>query len=200
VWSGWPFFEARLVDEADREVPAGDTGELIVRSGVPWTITPGYFGQPAATAEAWRNGWFHTGDLFRSDADGWFYFVDRRKDCIRRRGENISSFEVEGAALRHPDVAEAAAVAYPSDTNEDEIRLFLVAAAGRPVEPAAVVAHLEDELPGFMVPRFVEVLPELPKTPTLRTQKHELRRRPLAPDVWDREAVAAGDGRRRPHR
>jgi len=187
-WMGWPYFETRLVDEHDREVAVGETGELMVRVGVPWTITPGYFGMPEATAEAWRNGWFHTGDVFRTDAEGYFYFVDRGKDCIRRRAENISSFEVEAAALTHPDVADAAAVGVPADTNEEEIKLFLVAKPGVLVDPVSIINHLNEQLPKFMVPRYIELIDELPKTPTMRTQKHLLRNRPLDENTWDRSS------------
>jgi len=181
-WPGWPYFETRLVDAHDCEVAVGEIGELIVRSSVPGSITPGYFGMPEATAAAWRDGWFHTGDLFRTDEDGWFYFVDRTKDCIRRRGENISSFEVEAAALTHPDVAEAAAVGVPADTNEEEIKLFLVARPGTALDLAEIATHLAYELPAFMVPRNLEVIDELPKTATMRTQKHLLRERRSGPN------------------
>ena len=102
--------EARVVDSHDLEVPNGITGELILRTSRPWELTQGYYKNPQATADVWRNGWFHTGDAFRRDDAGNFYFVDRMKDAIRRRGENISSFEVEAEALSHPAVLEAAAI------------------------------------------------------------------------------------------
>ena len=113
--------EVRVVDANDIEVPAGVVGELIVRTDLPWALTPGYLNMPEATARAWRNGWFHTGDAFRRDADGNFFFVDRLKDTIRRRGENISSIEVEAEVTAFAGVLEAAAVGVPSPHGEEEI-------------------------------------------------------------------------------
>ena len=107
----------RVVDEFDEPVPVGTVGELIVRCSEPWCMNVGYWKMPEKTAEAWRNGWFHTGDGFRLDEDGWFYFVDRMKDAIRRRGENISSFEVEAAVNQHPAVQESAAIGVPSSSS-----------------------------------------------------------------------------------
>ena len=116
VASDW--FEIRLVDpETDREVPTGEIGELVVRYKQPWTCSLGYYGMPEKTVEAWRNLWFHTGDALRRDADGWYYFVDRYKDALRRRGENISSYEVEQALLGHPAVAECAVIGVPADVD-----------------------------------------------------------------------------------
>ena len=120
----------RLVDANDEEVARGEVGELILRADEPWTITHGYLGDPEATARAWRNGWFHTGDLFRRDADDNYFFVDRAKDMIRRRGENISSFEVEVELLAYPGVRAAAAVPVPGDGGEDEV-LAVLSLAGR---------------------------------------------------------------------
>ena len=122
--------DVRLVDENDCEVPVGTVGEMIVRTDRPWAMNSGYYKNAEATARAWRNGWFHTGDAFRVDVDGNFYFVDRIKDAIRRRGENISSFEVEAEIVRFPAVREAAAVAVPSELGEDEV-LAIVAPGAR---------------------------------------------------------------------
>ena len=190
VRPGPPHYEVRIVDEHDEEVPVGTVGELIVRSGDPWVITPGYHNQPERTAAAWRNGWFHTGDGFRRDEDGNFYFVDRLKDAIRRRGENISSFEVEALVLQHPAVQECAAVGVPSELGEDEILVVVVPAAGAEVDPAELVAFLEPRMPRFMLPRYVEVRAALPKTDaTFRTRKVELRDAGITDTTWDREAV-----------
>jgi crotonobetaine/carnitine-CoA ligase len=182
---GWPFYEVRIVDELDQEVPVGQPGELSVRTGAPWTLNSGYFGQPEATLSALRNGWFHTGDALRCDAEGNYFFIDRMKDAIRKSGENISSFEVEAIANSHPAVMESAAVAVPAETTEDEIKLFVVRKIGEDVTPADLVTFMATRMPRFMVPRFLEFIDELPRTPTLRVKKNELRAR-LDGDVWDR--------------
>ena len=134
--------EVRLVDEHDNEVAPGTTGELIARSDVPWSITPGYNAMPEATVQAWRNGWFHTGDLFRQDSDGNYFYVDRRKDSIRRRGENISSQEVENVVLSYSKVGDAAAVAVPSNDSEDEVLLVITANPGEQIDALALFEFL----------------------------------------------------------
>lgn len=189
VPTGWPGWQVRLVDEFDHEVPVGEAGELIVRTSEPWTLGVGYLGMPEQTAEAWRNGWFHTGDAFRQDDQGRFYFVDRIKDSIRRRGENISSFEVEFEVNAHPDVAESAAIAVRADDEGDEIKIFVVPAPGRQLDPEALMRFLIDRMARYMVPRYLEVVDSLPKTATQRVQKAKLREREPG-QVWDR--VAAG--------
>jgi crotonobetaine/carnitine-CoA ligase len=190
VRQGPPHYEVRIVDEHDEPVPVRTVGELVVRSGDPWVITPGYFNQPQRTADAWGNGWFHTGDAFRCDDDGNYYFVDRIKDAIRRRGENISSFEVEAAVNQHPGVQECAAVAVPSELGEDEIKVVVVAAGDATIDPAELLAFLEPRMPKFMLPRYVEVTAGLPKTDaTFRTRKVELRDAGVTATTWDREAV-----------
>ncbi len=146
---------------------------------------------PEVTAEAWRNGWFHTGDAFRYDADGNYYFVDRIKDAIRRRGENISSFEVEALVAQHPEVSEAAAVAVPSEYMEDEVKVCVVLRDGAEVSHGDLIEFLVPRMPKFMVPRYVEFVGSLPKTEaTMRTQKVKLRERALNETTWDREAAA----------
>ena len=182
-----PGIEVRIVDENDCEVAPGQTGELIVRSQTPWTISHGYHNHPEATARTWRNGWFHTGDAFRSDDNGDFYFVDRIKDAIRRRGENISSFEVETAVCEFPAVKEAAAVGVPSPFGEEEILIVVTPAPGRIVVPADLVRFLQQRLAHFMVPKYVRIIPELPKTPTQKVQKMVLRDAGITSDTWDRD-------------
>jgi crotonobetaine/carnitine-CoA ligase len=182
--TGYPFYQARLVDEFDQEVGPGQVGELILRTGVPWTLNSGYLNHPEATAAAWRNGWFHTGDAFRCDEAGRYTFVDRMKDTIRRRGENISSFEVEAEVLAHPGVAECAAVAVAADEAEDEIKVVVVRRPDSGLTAAELVEFLGERVPRFMVPRYVQFAAELPRTPTLRVQK-ALLREPVGP-VWDR--------------
>ncbi len=179
--------EVRVVDDNDYEVPHGTAGELILRMDQPWTIAHGYWRDPEATARAWRNGWFHTGDAFRRDEHGNFYFVDRLKDTIRRRGENISSFEVEAEVLAHPAVREAAAVAVPSALSESEVLVVLSLLPGATLDPADLIAFLRPRLPYFMIPRFVRIVPDLPKTPTQKIEKHVLRGQGLEAGVWDRE-------------
>lgn len=180
-------YEIRLVDEQDRAVDVGEVGELIVRTLVPWSMNAGYFHDPAATARAWRNGWFHTGDALRQDLDGNFYFVDRLKDCIRRKGENISSFEVEQYALEAPGVAEAAAVGVPAEDGEQDVKVFLVANPGDSLNLSEVGDFLALTMPRFMVPRFLEQVSTLPRTPaTGRVQKAQLRLRPPGDESWDR--------------
>ena len=182
-----PGVEVRLVDENDCEVGPGEVGEMIVRTDRPWAMNHGYHKNPEATARAWRNGWFHTGDAFRMDAEGNFFFVDRIKDAIRRRGENISSFEVEAEVMRFPAVREAAAIAVPSELGEDEVLVVVAPAPGQTIDPAQLIEFLRDRLAYFMIPRYVRVLPELPKTPSSKVLKTQLRRDGITADTWDRE-------------
>ena len=184
-----PGVEARIVDENDCEVAVGETGELILRTERPWEMSQGYYKDATATATAWRNGWFHTGDAFKRDNAGNYYFVDRIKDTIRRRGENISSFEVESEASACDDVREAAAIPVPSEFGEDEVMLVVAAKPDAVLDPARLFAFLEPRMAHFMLPRFIRILPELPKTPTQKVQKHLLRAQGVTKDTWDREAA-----------
>ncbi len=171
-----PGVAGRIVDADDEPVPVGAVGELVLRPDEPWEFNLGYWRNPEKTAEAWRNQWLHTGDAFRADADGNFYFVDRLKDTIRRRGENVSSFEVEAEVDAHPAVLESAAVAVPSPYGEDEIKLVATIKADAALTEAALHAYLQERLPGYMVPMFIELRREqLPKTPTGKIRKAVLR-------------------------
>ena len=181
-----PGFELRLVDENDCEVPAGEAGMLALRCGVPWVIAPGYFRMPEATAAAWRNGWFHTGDVMRCDAHGNYYYTDRAKDVIRRRGENISSFEVEAAVLSHPGVSAAAAYAVDVEVGEGEVMVAVETVDGAAVDPADLCAFLDVRLPPFMVPRYVRFVHPLPRSVTDKINKAALRAEGVMPDTWDR--------------
>jgi carnitine-CoA ligase len=183
-----PVNELRIVDEHDIEVPEGEVGELIIRPDLPWAINHGYYKNPEATARAWRNDWFHTGDAFRRDAEGNYYFVDRLKDAIRRRGENISSFEVEVVVNDHPAVQECAAIPVPSEHGEDEVMVVLAAKPGQVVDPAELTDFLIPRMAHFMVPRYIRIMDELPKTPTTKVQKAGLRETGVTADTWDREA------------
>lgn len=182
-------FECRLVDSDDIEVEEGQVGELVLRWNEPYMSLLGYWGLPAATVEATRNLWFHTGDLMRRDSDGWYYFVDRVKDVIRRRGENISSFEVEVALLDHPNVVEAAAYPVPSELSEDEVAVAVVVTPGVSLTAFELMQFLEPKLPYFAVPRYIEFVDNLPKTQTEKIQKGMLKSRGVTPRMWDRDAA-----------
>jgi len=182
-----PHVEVRLVDPNDCEVPVGEIGEMLVRADRPWAMNSGYNRNPEATAMAWTNGWFHTGDAFRMDEDGYFYFVDRVKDAIRRRGENISSFEVEVEVCSHPDVREAAAIAVPSEFSEDEVMVVVAPVPGRTIDHADLAGFLIGKMPYFMVPRYIRIMDELPKTPSAKVLKTDLRQEGITADTWDRE-------------
>lgn len=185
------WYEFRVVDpETDIEVPPGVVGEFVIRPKHPSTLMQGYFGRPDATAESWRNLWFHSGDGGYIDADGWVYFVDRLKDRIRRRAENISSFDIESAALKYPGVAEAAAVGVPSGfAGDDDVKLCIAVAAGARVAAGDLIAFLAKALPHHMVPRYIEFLPALPRTPTTKIQKNILRASGARAGIWDRKSV-----------
>jgi crotonobetaine/carnitine-CoA ligase len=184
-----PGVEVRVVDENDCEVPPGVTGELILRTDRPWSLNHGYYKNPQATAQAWRNGWFHTGDGFRYDQEGYFYFVDRIKDAIRRRGENISSFEVENEITAFAPVREAAAIGVPSKLGEDDVMVIVSPVAGHRIEPLELFKFLQPRMAHFMLPRYIRVVQELPKTPTQKVMKHRLKEEGLAAGTWDREAA-----------
>ena len=183
-------FEVRLVDSNDQEVPIGQIGEYTVRSELPWIITPAYFGMPEATTAAWRNGWFHTGDAFRCDEAGNYYFVDRIKDTIRRRGENISSMEVEQEILAYPEVSAVAAYGVPSEHGEDEVMVTIEPKMGKTIDPFQLLEFLVVRVAHFMVPRYVRFIQKLPRSATDKIQKAELRSEGVTADTWDR--VVAG--------
>jgi len=180
-------YQVRIVDEHDIEVPVGEMGQLIVRTDNPWTLNHGYYKNPEASVEAWRNGWFHTGDRFRRDDAGNYFFVDRIKDAIRRRGENISSAEVEAQIISHPAVKECAAIAVPSEYGEDDVMCALATLPDQTIDPAELIDYLSQRMAHFMVPRYVRVMASLPKTPTEKIQKAELRKAGITADTWDRE-------------
>lgn len=185
---GWlrPGFQARVADEDDVELPAGAAGELLLRADEPHAFASGYFNMPEKTVEAWRNLWFHTGDRVVRDADGAFRFVDRIKDAIRRRGENISSFEVEQVLLSHRCVASCAVYPVRSELAEDEVMAALVPREGERIDPLELVSFCESRLPYFAVPRYIDVLPDLPCTENGKVQKFRLRERGVGPQTWDR--------------
>jgi crotonobetaine/carnitine-CoA ligase len=183
-----PGYQVRLVDEHDLEVERGTPGEMILRHELPWAISPGYLNDPTATAAAWRNGWFHTGDVFVEHDDGSYVLVDRVKDSIRRRGENVSSAEVETELVAHPDVAEAAVIGVPAEM-EEEILAYVSFRPGASVTPEALIDHLVPRLPYFALPRFIHVAESLPRNVALRPDKPALRAGGLPDGVWDREVA-----------
>jgi carnitine-CoA ligase len=183
-------FEARVVDDTDNELPDGVAGELVLRAREPFAFATGYFGMPEKTVEAWRNLWFHTGDRVVRDADGYFRFVDRMKDVIRRRGENISSYEVEQVLLSHPDVAEAAAFPVRSELAEDEVMAAIVLRDGSSLSPAALAEYCDGRMPAFAIPRFIEILTALPMTENGKVQKFRLSARGVTAATWDRTTAA----------
>lgn len=182
-----PGFHARVVDEHDVQVPDGTAGELVVRAEEPFAFTTGYWRMPEATVSAFRNLWLHTGDRVVRDADGWYRFLDRLKDAIRRRGENVSSWEVEQVLVGHPGVAAIAVVPVPSELGEDEVMAFVVPSTDPPPSPMELVEHCQERLAYFAVPRYIEFVEDLPITSNGKVQKFELRARGVSERTWDRE-------------
>ena len=187
------WFEIRLADPQTGEpVPEGQAGELLVRHKHPGVISTEYLGMPEKTIESRRDLWFHTGDAMRRDAQGWYYFVDRVKDALRRRGENISSFEVEAVLRTHPCVGDCAVVGVAADqeAGEDEVMAFIVPRQSQKPDYADIAAWCDANMPAFMVPRYFDSLQELPRTPTEKVRKKELRERGIGPQTWDRTPPA----------
>ena len=179
-----PAYDVRLVDSSDVPVPVGEVGEIVVRPNEPGLINDGYLGMPVESLAARRNLWFHTGDLARQDADGYVYFVGRLSDSIRRRGENISAFEVEEVVAAHPDVLEAAAYGVPSDLTEEDVMVAVVPRPGRTIDPAALVSWCASRMARHMLPTHVDVVGSLPKTPTEKVEKHVLKAHGVTPTTW----------------
>lgn len=185
-----PYFELRIADDDGEPVAPGEPGEIQVRPRQPGTIFDFYWGRLDATAEAFRDMWFATGDRASRDPDGFYHFLDRTKDSIRRRGENISSFEVESVVNTHPAVLESAAFGVPSDLGEDELMVAVVLREGRRLEATALLDHCQEQLPRFAVPRFVDFRLEIPKNASQRIQKFKLREQGVSEETFD--SVAAG--------
>jgi len=179
----------KLIDEHNKEVRIGETGELLVHVDKPYTISHGYLNDPQASKLAWRDGWFHSGDLFYRDEEENYFFVDRAKDALRRRGENISSFEVEEELLSHPLIMEAAVVAAPGDGGEDEVMAILVTKNNENIDLEELIDYLSKRLAHFMVPRYFRFIDELPKTPTQKIEKHILRSEGITANTLDRDKL-----------
>jgi crotonobetaine/carnitine-CoA ligase len=182
-----PGFEALIVDDNDHPLPDGQVGEILLRPTLPFITPLGYWGNPQATVDFTRNLWFHTGDFLRRDEDGWYYFEGRKKDAIKRGGENVSATEVEDVLLGHPSIIEVAVFAVPSDLTEDDVMAALVVQSGASLEDIGQFA--EDKLPFFAVPRYYDIRAELPKTQTQKVQKEALREEGITPTSWDRGRV-----------
>lgn len=178
-------WEAALVDDQDRPVPRGQPGAFVVRPKLPYIMMQGYLNRPAETVAAFRNLWFHTGDILREDDDGYFYYLDRAKERIRRRGENISSYDIECVVGLHPEIAECAALPYPAREGEDDIRLLIVRQPGAGLTPSALANWLQSRLPRAMLPRYIETLASLPRTQTNKVEKVKLIRDGLTAAAWD---------------
>jgi carnitine-CoA ligase len=182
-------YDARVLDLDGNETAAGEPGELLLRSREKLAFASGYFAMPDETAKAFRDGWFHTGDRVIRDDDGHFRFVDRLKDAIRRRGENISSFEVEQVLLSHPDVAHAAVFAVPSQLAEDDVMAVVIRRPTTALTEPALAEFCRPRLPYFAVPRFIEFVEELPVTENGKVQKYRLRDRGVTACTWDGESA-----------
>ncbi len=182
-------WEVRLADPNGVEVPLGDMGEILLRPRHPARLMLGYLNKPEATTEAFRDLWFHTGDLARKDAEGYFFYVGRNKDVIRRRGQNISAWEVEQIVLTYPEVSEVAALARPSEVGEDDLRVVIVARDDvESPDLEALARYCETQMPAYMVPRYFELVNELPKTPSGRVEKYKLENASSI-RIFDREEV-----------
>jgi crotonobetaine/carnitine-CoA ligase len=180
-----PLYEVELHDEHGSPVPTGEVGEIVVRPRRAGVCMDGYLNDPVATLAAFRDLWLHTGDLGRFDDEGHLYFVDRAKDAIRRRGENISSVEVELAASRHAAVAEVAAYPVPSELGEDEVMLAVVVRDGEQLSAEELLAHCRETLPRFAVPRYIRFVDSLPRTPTQKVAKYRLRAEGITADAHE---------------
>ncbi|MGI6854406.1 AMP-binding protein [Mesorhizobium sp. 1B3] len=183
-----PYFEARVIDEAGQPVGAGAIGQLLIRGKQPDIITPGYFRNPDATASTIQDGWLRTGDLVRQDESGVFWFFARQKDSIRRRGENVSAWEVERVINEHPQVEESAAIMVINEFGDEDLKVF-IKPVGAPFAVEPFLAWCRERMAKFQVPRFVAFIDDFPRTPTQRIRKHELSK--ALDDCWDAEQVPA---------
>jgi len=187
-----PGIELRVVDAQDLDVPENESGEIVLRSNNPWGISMGYYKNPEATAAATRNLWWHTGDYGYLDEDGYLFFIERKKEAIRRRGENISAFEVESVLLDLPQVAEAAVFGLPSELGDEEVCAAIQLIDGATLNEADLVAYCMEHMAIYMVPRYVQFLTQFPRTDTFKIQKEELRRKAMESlsSLWDREIMS----------
>ena len=183
------YFDVRIFDDEDNELPRGSEGEIVIRPKRPHVMFEGYWGRPEATVATSRNWWYHTGDIGRIDEDGYLYFVDRKADYLRRRGENISSFEVERILVKHPAIADVAVHAVPSQLTEDDLKVTATLAPDARLTEEELFHWCLDELPYFALPRYIEFRDQLPRSPVGRVLKRELRAEGVTPATWDAEAA-----------
>lgn len=180
-------YEVAVVDEHDNILPPGEVGECVSRCKLPFTQMSEYYRMPEETLKAFRNRWLHSGDLCRIDEDGWLYFVGRGKDTIRRRGENISCFELESILQNFDAIEECASIPVPSELGEDEIKVVIAPRAGRRLEFDEVIAYCRDHMPKFMIPRYLEFVDTVPKLANLKIDKAGLKKAGLTRTTWDAE-------------
>jgi carnitine-CoA ligase len=190
------YFDVRIFDDDDHELPRGAEGEIVIRPKRPHTMFEGYWGRPDATVETSRNWWYHTGDIGQVDAEGYLYFVDRKADYLRRRGENISSFEVERILMSHGALADVAVHAVPSPLTEDDLKVTATVKDGASITEEELFRWCAEELPYFALPRYIEFRAELPRSPVGRVLKRDLREEGVTPSTWDAEAAGATYERR----
>lgn len=186
-------YEVKLVTDSGELAQDGEPGELLIRPRKPWSMMLNYYNKPESTVAAWQDLWFHTGDYLYRDCDGFFYFVDRKKDAIRRRGENISSYEVESQINAHRDVLESAAIPVPSEIGEDEVMICVVAKADGALGPELLYEFCRQNMADFMLPRYIRFMKQIPKTPTQKVQKYQLRAEGITADTWDRQQSITGN-------
>lgn len=184
-----PIYEVEIHDENGNCCPVGETGEIVIRPKEPWVMFSGYYGMAEETVKSWQNLWFHTGDRGSMDEDGYFYFVDRKKDVVRRRGENISSYEIERVINNHPKVLESAIVGVPSELSEEEVLAVVIVKEGEELSPEELLNFCQSRMAHFAVPRYIRFTKELPRTPSQRVEKYKLRAGGVTPETWDRELV-----------
>jgi len=182
-------WEVQLIDESGLPVPDGEVGEVVSRPKLPSIMMDGYVNKPEETLKTLRNLWFHSGDYAKRDADGYFYFTGRKKERIRRRGENISGFEVEQIVGRHPDISEVAALGHPAGDGEDDVRCVIIRREGSTLTPVELMDWLQPRMPFFMLPRYVEFTDVMPRTPSAKVEKYKLVEMGLGPTAWDRESA-----------
>jgi crotonobetaine/carnitine-CoA ligase len=189
-------FDVRIVDDDDVPVATGEPGEIVCRPNGPNLMFAGYWNRPDATVEATRNLWFHTGDLGRVDDDGYLFFVDRKKDALRRRGENISSFEMEKTLYGHSALRDVAVHAVPSELGEDDVKITVVLQDDAQLTEEELCRWMAERVPYFAIPRYVEFRDDLPRNPVGRVLKYQLREEGVTPTTWDREAAGVTFERR----
>ncbi|WP_338448485.1 AMP-binding protein [Niallia oryzisoli] len=184
-----PIYEIAIHDEEGYPVELGIRGEIVVRPKKGAVMFSGYYGNPEATVNSWKDLWFHTGDVGWMDEEGYVYFADRKKDVVRRKGENISSYEVESVINRYPHVQECAIIGVPSELSEEEVMAVLVLKPNKDIELKQLLTYCEDHLAHFAIPRYIRIVQELPRTPSQRVEKYKLREEGVTVDTWDREKV-----------